>query len=196
MTNVSEELARLAALRDQGVLSEDEFAKQKAAVLAGTSPAPVPKKKGSMLRNGGIGCLVIIGILIVLGVIGSMGKPGSAGRGNAAAGPAVTDAPAPLKVSAVELARAYEANEARAQSDYGNRPLLVTGTVDGIDLDLVDDPKVKLRTQNEFLSAQATLVDADKPKARDLSKGQKITLLCQGVSEVISIPMLASCAIQ
>lgn len=73
--SVSEELARLAQLRDQGVLTEAEFEQQKAAALRGDqSPAAgVPVKKGR-----GKGCLLAviaaIVILIVLGMIGSANK--------------------------------------------------------------------------------------------------------------------------
>lgn len=48
--NVSEELARLAQLRNDGVLTEEEFQVQKATVLGGgTAPtaAPVKPKKVS-----------------------------------------------------------------------------------------------------------------------------------------------------
>ncbi len=187
MANVSDELERLAALRDKGDISPAEFEKQKAKLLAGGSG-----KSSGGKRNLGIGCGVIVVLLIIFAIIGS-NAPTTTQQGTAAA---TAEKAAPVEVTAIELARAYQANEARAQKDYGDRPLLVTGTVDGVDLDFVDDPKVKLRTENQFLSAQATLVDADKPKASDLSKGQKITLLCEGVSEVISIPMLSGCSIQ
>lgn len=188
MSNISDELERLAALRDKGDLSAAEYEKQKAKLLAGDKG-----NSGGNRRNLGIGCGVVVLILIILAIIGSNGSKPAADSGNSTA---AAEAVAPVEVSAVELFRAYQANEARAKKEYGDRPLLVTGTVDGVDLDLLDDPKVKLRTDNQFMSAQATLVDEDKPKASDLSKGDKIKLLCDGVTEVISIPMLAGCKIQ
>lgn len=194
--NVSEELARLAQLRDQGILTSEEFDAQKAqllrpggADLAPGTPAPIKRSPMKM------GCLVIVAILVVLMVIGlvASGKETKGSDGNAAAAaPAV----APTDVTAVELFRAYEANEAAAQERYGNRPLRVTGMVSGVDLDLTDNPVVKLATPNEFMSASANLADVSKPKASGLVKGQKIVLLCSGVSEVISIPQLADCVIQ
>ncbi|BCA60227.1 SHOCT domain-containing protein [Sphingomonas sp. HMP6] len=77
MANISEELAQLAALRDQGVLSEAEFAAQKNALLQNSPATPIAPKKGNMLRNGGIGCAVILALLIVLAIIGSTMKPAS-----------------------------------------------------------------------------------------------------------------------
>lgn len=75
MTNVSEELARLAQLRDQGVLTSEEFEQQKAAVLRGDHPAspaaetPAPGKK-SIGKGCVIAIVVIVVILIIIGLIG------------------------------------------------------------------------------------------------------------------------------
>lgn len=99
------------------------------------------------------------------------------------------------KVSARELFRAYQANEASAQTQYGDQVLEVSGTVQSIDLDLVDDPVVRLETDNQYMSAMADLIDADKPRAANLIKGQQVTLLCEGVAEVIGSPSLRKCAI-
>lgn len=99
------------------------------------------------------------------------------------------------KVSARELFRAYQANEAGAQTQYGDRVLEVSGTVQSIDLDLVNDPVVRLETDNQYMSAMADLIDADKPRAASLTKGQTVTLLCEGVMEVVGSPSLRKCAI-
>ncbi|WP_267382590.1 MULTISPECIES: SHOCT domain-containing protein [unclassified Sphingomonas] len=192
--STAEELAKLAQLRDQGVLTEDEFQQQKAAVLRGDHPAtpaavaPAPGK-----RSMGKGCLVLLGILIVLGVIGAIIGGGSHG-GTAAKETAAAEAP--IAVTATELFNAYQANEAAAQERYGKHPLLVSGKIASIDLDIVDNPVVQLRTPNEFMSASARLGDNSKAKASSLSKGQSIQLLCASVSEVISVPQLSDCEIQ
>lgn len=228
--NISEELTRLADLRDRGVLTEEEFAHQKASLLGkkanarseGPSPedygtgqsnatnlrsttnasqtGPMEKPKSRLGKALGIGCLGLIGIIIVLTAIGSeveqQNKSANASNPadvDLAAGEGATE---PLKVSAVQLARAYDSNEARAQQAYGDQQLLVTGTVAGVDLDLTDDPVVQLATDNEFMPASAYLVNEDKPRASDLDKGQKVVLLCQSVSEVMSMPQLKDCAIK
>lgn len=74
--------------------------------------------------------------------------------------------------------------------------MLVSGTIDGVDLDFSDRPIVKLRTPNQFMSAQAKLTEASQARANGLSKGQPIKLLCASVSEVIGTPMLDGCTIQ
>lgn len=96
-----------------------------------------------------------------------------------------------LSVSSRELASAYEANEVRAQQQYGNKPLLVTGQVKGVTLDFSDDPVVQMEGSNEFLDVQADL--NDEAAAAALDKGQEISILCKKVTEVISAPMLSDC---
>lgn len=154
-----------------------------------TSDKPAKSHK---VRNGAFGCL---GILVVLGVIGALAAPedkGGAEKGQAATAAAPAATP-PLAVTARELFAAYEANEAAAQETYGGRSLAVTGVIDKIDLDMSDEPVVMLRTSNQFMSARAELLDASQPKAKSLTKGQKITMVCGGVGEVMGIPMLSDC---
>lgn len=96
-------------------------------------------------------------------------------------------------VSSRELAAAYDANEVRAQQNFGDRSLLVTGRVTGITLDFSDDPVVQLEGVNQFLPVQADL--NDKAVASQLDKGQQIKILCNKITEVISAPMLSDCEI-
>lgn len=101
-----------------------------------------------------------------------------------------------LQVTAAELFNAYDSNEAAAQQRYGDRDLLVTGTVKSIDLDFMDKPNVLLETPNQFMSANASLTEESEGFAANLSKGQSVTLLCGDVSEAVGMPMLKKCEIQ
>jgi hypothetical protein len=140
--------------------------------------------------------LAIVVILIVLGVIGSMlPKPTADQKSNAANGTSTAESPEdlPLAVTAKELFNAYQSNEASAQSYFGKRKLLVSGTVDKVALDFMDNPEVLLRTPNQFMSAHAALADDAKSQAGEFSPGDQLKLLCEDVSEVASIPMLKEC---
>lgn len=190
--SVSEELARLVALRDQGVLSEEEFQTQKAAVMAGSGPAQAApsKAKKSPVK---VGCLTVIGIIAVLLIIGLFAGPQKSTGGSTSENSPKAEA---VAVTAEELFQAYQANEAAAQQQYGDKTLTVSGTVASIDLDITDDPVVMLRTSNEFMPVHAPLADESKPRAASLSKGQTVELTCSGVSEVISTPMLKDCVLR
>lgn len=107
------------------------------------------------------------------------------------AAPATVEAP--IAVTAAELWRAYDANEAAAQAKYGDHVLRVTGVVDKIDLDFLDNPIVDLKTGSEFDQAHAGLASSARTLAKNLSKGQRVMLECQGTSEVMGDPALHEC---
>lgn len=166
-----------------------------AATTDKSSPAPPaePKKKSNKL----LGCLGIgVGVIILLAVIGSLApdRPATS-NGSAPAASAADTAPEdlPLAVTATELFNAYENNEASAQGYFGDRKLLVSGTVDKVILDFMDNPVVLLKTPNQFMSAQAALADDAHGQASGFNPGNKVQLLCEGVSEVVSTPMIKDC---
>lgn len=180
-----------------------------APVASGAAASPRPAtstapgtRDGAAKPKKKLGCLGWIGIavvvLIVLGVIGSNSKEPA---GEQAASTPPPGAPAqpvkpPLAVTATQLFNAYQGNEAAAQNAYGDRSLLVSGTVDKVDLDFMDKPRVLLKTPNQFMSAQAGLASDAEASASSLRPGQKVTLLCEGVSEVVATPMLKECRLQ
>lgn len=80
MAGIGEDIARLAQLRDQGVLTEVEFNQQKARLLNSSLPpeaAPIAERKKS---RTGKGCMAIVGLVVLLMIIGM-----AAGRGDKAA---------------------------------------------------------------------------------------------------------------
>lgn len=152
---------------------------------------PPPPKSGS---SAGKGCAIVAGVLVVLFIIGAIVG------GDQQAGDETEPAPLanvePIEVTARQLEAAYEANEAAAQQQYGDMPLLVSATIQSIDLGLTDEPFLVLNGSNQFMGPQAHLTEASQSKASGLSKGQSVTLRCQGVGEVIGTPMLKDCEIQ
>ncbi len=152
-------------------------------------PAPAAKR-------GGLSCIgVIIGLAIVVFMLSKCGEGVIAEQDAQTARLVSADSAPGTQVSARELFRAYAANEAAAQEQYGNRILDVTGTVDSVNLDLTNEPVVRLETDNQFMSAMVNLIDSEKPKAAGLSKGQTIMVRCAGVNEIIGSPALQDCAI-
>jgi hypothetical protein len=150
-----------------------------------------PKNKKSKL----LGCLGIgVGAVVLLAILGSL-APESASDGNttAASGTAETAGELPLAVTAAQLFNAYANNEATAQGYFGDRLLLVSGTVDKVTLDFSDDPVVGLKTPNQFMDAQAALAEDAHDEAGNFNPGDKAELLCEGVSEIAGTPMLKNC---
>lgn len=164
--------------------------------------APVQKKRGC-----GFWALVVIGVIVVLGVIGSVFGPSDeemariraereadelAERESAAA-EAMASATA---VTAEELWTAFDRNEVRAKQAYGDRALLISGTIDSVTLDFMDEPVVSLVTPNQFMSVQLDFDKADVAQVGDLEAGYRIRALCNELSEVAGTPMLDDCTLQ
>jgi hypothetical protein len=151
------------------------------------APVPPAKKKGL-----GKGCLVIVGIIVVLMVIGAIAGGDQKPAASNATEEKAEAAPA-RAVTAKELAQAYDANEAAAKKEYGDQRLSVTGVVAGVDLDFTDDPVVKLDGINQFMPVQASFEKDYSDATAALKKGQKITVTCDKLTEVIGTPMLDDC---
>lgn len=71
--SVADELQKLVALRDSGVLTEAEFQEQKARALAGEPVADPPeakqKKGGSYFPVMGVAMAVLLGVFIIVAAL-------------------------------------------------------------------------------------------------------------------------------
>lgn len=132
----------------------------------------------------------VFALLIIIGMSGE-DKPGA---GSPSAEQAAAPTP-PIAVTAKELAAAYEENEAAAQLKFGKSVLNVTANISAIQLGIGDKPFLVLEGTNQFMGPQAQLDEAGQAQAATLKKGQKISLTCQKVSEVVATPMLEGCSI-
>lgn len=97
------------------------------------------------------------------------------------------------KVTAQQLFDEVDANEIAALEKYKGKVIEVTGTVDGVDAGLLDQPTVLLQTSNQFMAVQAQLPKGQTDFAASLQKGQKVTLVCAEMTEAIGTPMLRDC---
>ena len=98
-------------------------------------------------------------------------------------------------VTVAELIQAYDANEVAAQQEYGAGPLKLTGTVRGVVLDFADDPAVLFESGRQR-PVQA-LFDKDRGAATAaLKKGERATVVCRQIREVMGNPILDDCAVE
>ena len=101
-----------------------------------------------------------------------------------------------VEVSATALFNAYEANEVAADDRYKGKKLLVTGTLASVDKDFTDSVVLHLAGPNPFMHISATLDDDEKSKAARLSKGDKVTVLCEGRGRIVGSPVLGDCVVK
>lgn len=159
--------------------------------FSGRSAMGAPRRRG-----GGFSCLgAAVAIVLGLALLSKCGSDLIEQEDARTEKLVAPDAMPGLKVTARELFRAYQDNEAAAQAQYGERILDVSGTVESVDLDLTDDPVVRLETDNQFMSAMVDLIDSEKPKAASLNKGQVIVVRCTEIREIVGSPSLRHCAI-
>jgi len=85
-----------------------------------------------------------------------------------------------MTVSAIQLNADYQANQISADAKYKGKLIDVTGTINTIGKDVLNDPYVTLNTsQYSAFEVQCMFSQVDKSKLASLSSGQIITL--QGI---------------
>ena len=101
-----------------------------------------------------------------------------------------------MDVPAATLVADYRANEVAADEKYKGKLLRVTGTVDSIDKDFMDDIVVRIKSDNMFMSIMANVDDSEKSAAARLAKGGPVTVVCEGGGLIVGSPVLNDCTIE
>jgi hypothetical protein len=102
-----------------------------------------------------------------------------------------------VEVSAVQLERNYADNEVAADAQYKDKVLRVSGTVDEIRKDILDEPVLTLRARNQFNTVHCSF-DGDGANASlaSLRKGQKVTVRGLGSGYILGSPMIKRCVVE
>lgn len=101
----------------------------------------------------------------------------------------------PIAVTADELYRAYDANEAAADERFKGKPLLVEGVIASIDKDIFDSTHLVLSARGALIGVNAALNRDETPTARKLKKRQRVEVQCRGGGLTLNTPTLDNCAI-
>lgn len=165
-----------------------------------TVPTPAPPKNSFQSCMSYFGGAVLAIILLV--IVSKVMFPASPSPSPAAdlatpdadpsAAPSSSPS-APIVISAADLWRAYDANEARAQDTYGPGPLRVTGAVRTVGLGFGGKPDLTLATPNDFMPVHVELLPADQPKALKLNKGDRVTVTCATATIALDSPFVEKC---
>ena len=152
------------------------------------------------LRNWFVKHKILTGILIlfVIGIIGSIGgntSNNSSSSTNSNSNQQEVAKEESIKVTARTLYAEYEANEIQADEKYKNKLLEVSGTIENIGKDILDDPYVSLKTDNVIGSVQCMLADSEQSKASQLQKGASIVLEGKNSGKMMNI-ILRNCIIK
>ena len=100
----------------------------------------------------------------------------------------------PQTVTANILQKDYEKNEVKADSEYKNKTLIVTGKIDAIQKDAFNNMLLKLvGGSNMFLTPIATINKKYANWVATLNKGNNVKLVCKGRGFVIGTASLDDC---
>ena len=142
------------------------------------TPSTAQTKKKPIYKKWWFWVIIALAILI----IGSSGS--NTGSSNPTNPPAPA-APQAIKVSAEDLREAYEQNEVAAEKKYGDQLVEVTGIVNNVGTDILNNVYVTLST-GEYLKSIQCYFEADDEidKVATLVEGQEVTILgtCNGLS--------------
>lgn len=156
-----------------------------------TNIAPTPQQVASSPnKKNKKGCLIaiVIFLILLLVVIISIVKGGGDSKDTVTTVKyTVTEkSENVIKITASDLMDAYNKNEVKADNLYKDKKLKITGTVDSIGKDVLDDTYVCLKSGDEYSldSVQCYVVKESMDKAAELKKGDKITItgICDGGS--------------
>ncbi|MBX3735608.1 MAG: hypothetical protein KF715_02875 [Candidatus Didemnitutus sp.] len=138
-----------------------------------------PNKKGGCLRlimyaGGGFIALCVVGAIFS----GGGGDSGSKSSPAAAVQPATAPAPKQDSLATIDaetLYKAYEANEVAADEQFKGKTIKVSGVINDIAKDIMDNPYVIL---GDDIGVQCTFPDREDYRKRlaQLKKGESITV--------------------
>ena len=139
-----------------------------------------------MLKKILIGVAVVFVGLIVLGMIIGDDTKSAKVETTASNEPVQATAPAVaqpkeevITVGVEELCTSYEKNEVAADKKYKGKLIKITGKVDDIKKDILDDLYVTLKRQKDFelCQPQCFFDDEHEDQLANLNKGQTVTII-------------------
>lgn len=99
-----------------------------------------------------------------------------------------------VEVTAIKLSEEYDANKVAADAKYKDKRLKVTGIIDSIGKDILDDPYVTLEGMpNRLFGVQCMFSKSKEQELINLKKGQEITLTGKMSGEMIGNVVLREC---
>lgn len=173
-----------------GKLIECKSCSQKLAKSAKSCPGC-----GESNHRTSLGAWIVAGMLAV-----GMGtcftalndSPGAAGA--SAREPSRVAAPT-VEVTARELSRIYNENEVEADNRYRGKIVRVSGVVNAIGKDFMDNPYVELKAKL-FANVMCHFDEKQNGSLAHLKSGQRVVLKGRGGGVVLSSPQIKDCVIE
>lgn len=102
-----------------------------------------------------------------------------------------------IEITPSELYNAYEENEVAADNQYKGKLVRITGTIDNIGKDILDEVYITIEAGNTFDSIQCYFENEEQiEKVATLKSGEEITLVGECTGLTITTVMMHSCEIE
>ena len=141
-----------------------------------------------MTKSSTVGSIILASFFLVLAF-------GSTDDSESIETTSVTNSAPDYRISAKKLYSEYDANGVAADLKYKDKILAVTGTVDDIDKDIMDDIYVTLEGDEFIGSIQCFFADSHTGEAANLRKGQTITVKGRCDGQFMNV-LLKGCVIE
>lgn len=156
-----------------------------------------PPGTGAPRRNG---CLLWAGafaaILVVLWLVGAVQeKEDQEVREAVAAGATAADGRAPIDLTPAQLRARWDANEVAASEFFKEKRVRVAGTISAIGVDVTGAPYLSLDDGPGLLSVNSYLPRSAAPDVAQMAKGQRAQVVCDKVSQALTVIVLGDCAL-
>ena len=126
-----------------------------------------------MLKNIGIGILVLIVIGIIFGENETQENPAKT------EGKSSSKKVEVIEITSINLSKEYEQNEISADNKYKGKFVEVSGQIDDIGKDILDDMYITLKGSNFMNGVQVYFDDGDGNIVASLSKNTRVTVVCK-----------------
>ena len=167
-------------------------------------PVQVQVKQGNIVFRVIKGLIAVMTFAILASVVGTCALCGKAVNEvsdkrqteRQAVQQAVSGAAEVIEVTARKLEMEYGDNEVGADALYKGKVLRVSGTVDRISKDFLDNPSVTLRSAEPLGGVHCSFEKESAPTLKALKRGKAVVLRGLGDGYLLGSPMLRSCVLE
>lgn len=154
------------------------------------------KRKLGLGKKIAIGLGILILLLIIIGSLGDENKNSEVSRDQGLTSNGQPQSEEVVKVSAVQLSKAYDENKVAADAKYEGKKLEISGVIDSIGKDITDAPYVVLKgVEYKLFGVQCMFPRAKESNLISLTKGQSLTVQGKLSGELIGNVIVRDCEI-
>jgi hypothetical protein len=217
--DIIEQIKKLAELKDQGILTEEEFQQQKTKLLNSTyttqkqaiKPSILeelsdldynsqpPQKKRTIYQIFKL-IFFITMTFIVINIVNNAYKEYENNKtqnfevDTQQSGTQIQNPqPEVININILELAKEYSANEVKTDEKYKNKLINISGNVNAISKDFTDSLVLELISDNPYLPANMSMEPSEKSKMMNLTKDEAVIVQCKKTSYIMNSPTGYNC---